>query len=138
VALSPDQFYKEAHVKLRPVEFATDGVFLCGTAHYPKHIPETINQAYGAAGRALTLLSKDTVVTSGTVAQIDAGSCVGCLTCLPLCPYEAIWYNADKKICQVNKMLCKGCGNCASACPSDSAQLGGYKPEQILAQICAA
>ena len=138
VALSPDQFFKEAHVKLRPVEFATDGVFLCGTAHYPKHIPETINQAYGAAGRALTLLSKDTVVTSGTVAKIDPESCVGCLTCLPLCPYEAISYNARQRICQVNPILCKGCGNCAAACPSHSAKLRGYKPEQLLVQIEAA
>jgi heterodisulfide reductase subunit A len=138
VGLSPDQYFKEAHVKLKPVEFATDGVFLCGTAHYPKHIPETINQAYGAAGRVLTLLSKDTVVTSGTVAKIDPDSCVGCLTCLPLCPYEAISYNTQKRICQVNPILCKGCGNCASACPSHSAKLRGYKPEQLLVQIGAA
>jgi heterodisulfide reductase subunit A len=135
VALSPDQYFKEAHVKLRPVEFATDGVYLCGTAHYPKHIPETINQAYGAAGRTVTLLSKDTVVTSGTVCKIDADSCVGCLTCQPLCPYEAITYNLKDRICVVNEILCKGCGNCASACPSHSANLRGYKPEQVLAQI---
>jgi len=138
VALSPDQYFKEAHVKLKPVEFATDGVFLCGTAHYPKHIPETINQAYGAAGRVLTLLSKDTVVSSGTVAKIDPDSCVGCLTCLPLCPYEAITYNLKKRVCEVNQILCKGCGNCASACPSHSANLRGYKPEQLLVQIGAA
>jgi len=138
VALSPDQYFKEAHVKLKPVEFATDGVFLCGTAHYPKHIPETINQAYGAAGRVLTLLSKDTVVSSGTVAKIDPDSCVGCLTCLPLCPYEAITYNLIKRVCEVNQILCKGCGNCASACPSHSANLRGYKPEQLLVQIGAA
>jgi len=138
VALSPDHFFKEAHVKLRPVEFATDGVFLCGTAHYPKHIPETINQAYGAAGRVLTLLSKDTVVSSGTVATIYADSCVGCLTCLPLCPYEAISYNIKDRVCEVNQILCKGCGNCASACPSHSAQLAGYKPDQLLLQIGAA
>ena len=138
VALSPDQYFKEAHVKLRPVEFATDGVYLCGTAHYPKHIPETINQSYGAAGRALTLLSKDTVVTSGTVCSIDNKSCVGCMTCQPLCPYDAIWYNDKNGVCAINKVLCKGCGNCASACPSHSAQLSGYKPDQLLAQICGA
>ena len=138
VALSPDQYFKEAHVKLKPVEFATDGVYLCGTAHYPKHIPETINQAYGAAGRVLTLLSKDTVVSSGTVCRIDPDSCVSCMTCLPLCPYEAISYNMRNRICEVNEILCKGCGNCASACPSHSAQLRGYKPEQLLVQIGAA
>ncbi len=138
VALSPDQYFKEAHVKLRPVEFATDGVYLCGTAHYPKHIPETINQAYGAAGRVLTLLSKDTVVTSGIVCKISPASCVGCLTCLPLCPYDAITYNRRMRVCEVNEILCKGCGNCASACPSHSAQLRGYKPGQMLVQIGAA
>jgi heterodisulfide reductase subunit A len=137
-ALSEDQYFKESHVKLKPVEFATDGVFLCGTAHYPKHIPETINQAYGAAGRVLTLLAKDTVTTSGTVARINYKTCVGCQTCLPLCPYEAISYNSKKRVCVVNQILCKGCGTCASACPCHCANLLGYKPEQILAQIRAA
>ena len=137
-ALSEDQYFKEAHVKLKPVEFATDGVYLCGTAHYPKHIPETINQAYGAAGRALTLLAKDTVTTSGTVARINYSTCVGCQTCLPLCPYEAISYNSEKRVCVVNQILCKGCGTCASACPCHCANLLGYKPEQILAQVVAA
>ena len=71
VALNPDGFFKEAHVKLRPVEFGTDGVYLCGIAHYPKFIQETINQAYGAAGRVLTLLSRDTVIASGSVCEVD-------------------------------------------------------------------
>ena len=78
VTLSPDQFFKEAHVKLKPVEFAADGVYLCGTAHYPKHIKESINQAYGAAGRVLTLLSKDTVVASGSVCEVNDNDCVSC------------------------------------------------------------
>ena len=138
VGLSPDEFFKEAHVKLRPVEFATDGVFLCGTAHYPKHIPETINQAYGAAGRVLTLLSKDTVVTSGSISKINQDTCVGCLSCLTMCPYDAITYNRAKRICEVNGILCKGCGNCAATCPSHSAQLRGFDSMQVLAQIWAA
>ena len=138
VGLSPDEFFKEAHVKLRPVEFATDGVFLCGTAHYPKHIPETINQAYGAAGRVLTLLSKDTVVTSGSISKINQDTCVGCLSCLTMCPYDAITYNRAKRICEVNGILCKGCGNCAATCPSHSAQLRGFDSMQVLAQIGAA
>jgi heterodisulfide reductase subunit A2 len=74
VSLGPDDFFKEAHVKLRPVEFAADGVYLCGTAHYPKHLPETINQAYGAAGRVITLLSHDTVIASGSVCEVDEAS----------------------------------------------------------------
>ena len=137
VSLSPDEFFKEAHVKLKPVEFATDGVFLCGTAHYPKHIPETINQAYGAAGRVLTLLSSDTVVTSGSISKINKDTCVGCMACLTMCPYDAISYNRVKRICEVNGILCKGCGNCAATCPSDSAQLRGFDSEQVLAQIRA-
>ena len=90
VTLSPDNFFKEAHVKLKPVEFAADGVFLCGTAHYPKHIPETINQAYGAAGRVLTLLSKDTVVASGSVCEVNEHNCVSCGACITACTYDAI------------------------------------------------
>jgi heterodisulfide reductase subunit A len=82
VTLSPDGYFKEAHVKLKPVEFATDGVFLCGTAHYPKHVPETINQAYGAAGRVLTLLSRDTVTASGSVARVTEYDCVSCGACI--------------------------------------------------------
>lgn len=135
VSLSPDEFFKEAHVKLKPVEFATDGVFLCGTAHYPKHIPETINQAYGAAGRVLTLLSKDTVVTSGSISKINKDTCVGCMACLTMCPYDAISYNRTKRICEVNGILCKGCGMCAATCPSHSAELRGFDSGQLLAQI---
>ena len=80
VGLGPDGFFKEAHVKLRPVEFGTDGVFLCGMAHYPKHLQESINQAYGAAGRAVALLSNDTVVASGSVCEVDSDACVACGT----------------------------------------------------------
>ncbi len=77
VSLGPDDFFKEAHVKLRPVEFGTEGVYLCGLAHYPKHIPESINQAYGAASRALTLLSHDIVTVSGSVCEVDEKTCMG-------------------------------------------------------------
>ena len=90
VSLGPDDFFKEAHVKLRPVEFATDGVYLCGMAHYPKHISETINQAYGAAGRVLTLLSHDTVTASGSVCEVDENKCISCGACITVCTYGAI------------------------------------------------
>ena len=97
VTLSPDGFFKEAHVKLRPVEFGTDGVYLCGLAHYPKFIQETINQAYGAAGRVLTLLSQDTVVASGSVAEVDESKCIGCGACVSACTYGALELRDIKK-----------------------------------------
>ena len=87
VTLNPDGFYKEAHAKLRPVEFATEGVYLCGLAHYPKFIPETINQAYGAAGRVLTLLSNETVTASGSVCAVDEDKCLSCGACISVCAY---------------------------------------------------
>ena len=84
------------------------------------------------------ILFKEKLVKSAIVAQIDPASCVGCLGCLPMCPYEAITFNPEKRVCEVNEILCKGCGNCAATCPSHSAQLAGFKPEQLLAQIGAA
>ncbi|GAI15471.1 unnamed protein product, partial [marine sediment metagenome] len=90
VPLNPDGFFLEAHVKLRPVDFAADGVFLCGIAHYPKHISETISQAYGAAGRAATILSKDSVTASGAICEVNESECVGCGACQAVCKYGAI------------------------------------------------
>jgi heterodisulfide reductase subunit A2 len=88
--LKPDGFFKEAHAKLRPVEFAADGVYLCGIAHYPKLIKETVSQAYGAAGRVLTLLSHDTVTASGAVCEVDESKCVSCGACIAACTYGAM------------------------------------------------
>jgi heterodisulfide reductase subunit A len=105
VTLSPDGFFKEAHVKLRPVEFATDGVYLCGLAHYPKFMQETINQSYGAAGRVLTLLSHDTVVASGSVAEVDEDKCVSCGACITACTYGAIEFYDTK--CATNAIMLK-------------------------------
>ena len=110
VTLSPDSFFKEAHAKLKPVEFATDGVFLCGMAQYPKHITESINQAYGAAGRVLTLLSRDTVVASGAICEVNENACVSCGACITACTYGAIEFKntpAGRKA-SVNPVLCKG------------------------------
>ena len=90
VTLNPDGFFQEAHVKLRPVDFGAEGVYLCGTAHYPKHITEAISQAYGAAGRALTLLSHDTVTASGSVCEVNESECVSCGACITACTYGAI------------------------------------------------
>ena len=135
VPLNSDRFFLEAHAKLRPVDFATDGVFLCGLAHYPKPIEESVAQALAAASRAATVLSQNYVEASGLVAIIDAERCVGCQGCLDVCPFGAISYFEDRHICQVNKALCKGCGGCAATCPSGSVQLMGFRPQQIYAQI---
>ncbi len=140
VTLSPDEFFKEAHVKLKPVEFATDGVFLCGTAHYPKHIPETINQAYGAAGRVLTLLSRDTVVASGSVARVNEFDCVSCGACITACTYDAIQFHdtAKGKKAIVNPILCKGDGLCNAKCPTNAIVLKHFTNEALNGQIDAA
>ncbi len=140
VALGPDGFCQEAHVKLRPVDFAAEGVYLCGTAHYPKHIPETVNQAYGAAGRALTLLSNDTVVASGSVCAVNEKMCMGCGMCAPACTYGAIELRETKqgKKAAVIPVLCKGCGLCNSKCPTGAIQLKHYTDEELGSQIIAA
>jgi len=140
VPLGPDGFFKEAHVKLRPVDFATDGVFLCGIAHYPKHIEETINQAYGAAGRVLTLLSHDIVTVSGAVCEVDEQRCMGCGACAEACTYGAIELQGKLKRQKavVNPVLCKGCGLCNAVCPTAAISLKHYNNEEIESQIDAA
>jgi heterodisulfide reductase subunit A len=139
VSLGQDGFFQEAHVKLRPVEFAADGVYLCGMAHYPKHITETINQAYGAAGRALTLLSHDTVVASGSVCEVNEKKCMGCNACASVCTYGAIELrktpNGMKAI--VNPVLCKGDGLCNAKCPTGAIQLKHFTDKGLFAQIDA-
>jgi len=137
VTLSPDGFFKEAHVKLRPVEFATDGVYLAGMAHYPKFIHETINQAYGAAGRALTLLSHDIVVASGSVCEVDEKRCMGCGACVDVCAYGALELKETKqgKKVIVNPVLCKGDGLCNAKCPTGAISLKHYTDEEVKAEI---
>jgi heterodisulfide reductase subunit A len=138
--LGPDDFFKEAHVKLRPVDFGADGVFLCGTAHYPKHIQESINQAYGASGRVLTLLSHETVTASGSVCVVNEKRCMGCGACVEACTYGAIELYDTKqgKKARMNPVLCKGCGLCNSKCPTGAIQLKHYTDEQLIAQMEAA
>jgi heterodisulfide reductase subunit A len=140
VTLNPDGFFKEAHVKLRPVEFATDGVYLCGLAHYPKFIQETINQAYGAAGRALTLLSRDVVVASGSVCAVDEDKCVSCGACITVCNYGAIEFveTSRGRKAMVNPVLCKGDGLCNTVCATSAIVLKHYTDEELLSEIDAA
>jgi len=139
VVLSPDGFFKEAHVKLRPVEFATDGVYLCGLAHYPKFIQETINQSYGAAGRVLTLLSHDTVVASGSICEVDENKCISCGACITACTYGAIeFYETPQgRKAKVNPVLCKGDGLCNTKCATNAIQLKHYTDEELLSEVDA-
>ncbi len=140
VSLGPDAFFKEAHVKLRPVDFATDGVFLCGTAHYPKNMTETINQAYGAAGRVLTLLSNDIVTVSGSVCTVNEKQCIGCGACLTACTYGAIEFRETRqgKKAVVNPVICKGDGLCNAMCPTGAISLKHFTDEELISQIDAA
>jgi heterodisulfide reductase subunit A len=140
VPLNPDGFFQEAHVKLRPVDFAAEGVFLCGMAHYPKHLSEAINQAYGAAGRAVTILSKDSVTASGAVSEVNENDCVSCGVCISVCKCGAIEFRAtpNGKKAWVNSVLCEGDGLCTAKCPTGAIQLKHFTDENLIAQIDAA
>ncbi len=131
-------FFLEAHAKLRPLDFAADGIFVAGSGRYPATATEARTQGIGVASRVAAILFKDKLVKSAIVAKINPDSCAGCMACLSMCPYGAITQNLEQRVCEVNEVLCKGCGNCAATCPSHSALLAGYKPEQLLAQIGAA
>ncbi len=135
VPVNENGFFLEGHVKLKPLDFATDGVYLCGNARFPSTIREAIAQGLGAASRAAGVLSKEALFTSGIVADINSETCCGCQGCVQVCPYGAINFLEDRGVCQVNKVLCKGCGGCAATCPSQSARLDGFSSEQIYAQI---
>jgi heterodisulfide reductase subunit A len=130
-----DGWLLEAHQKLRPVDFATEGVFLCGMAHYPKPIDESIAQAKAAAARAVCYLAMDHIRVGGIVTRIDANLCSGCGGCLEVCPFGAISVNAEAGVAEVNPALCKGCGACAAACPSEAPVLMGFTNGQLYAQI---
>jgi heterodisulfide reductase subunit A2 len=135
VPINENGFFLEGHVKLKPLDFATDGVYLCGNARFPSTIREAISQGLGVASRAAGVLSKEALFTSGIVADINPETCCGCLGCVAVCPYGAINFIENRGICQVNKVLCKGCGGCAATCPSGSARLDGFSNQQIYAQI---
>ena len=140
VPLNENSFFLEAHVKLRPVDFATEGVFLAGLAHSPKSIPEAIVQAKAAAARAGTILSRDKYEASATTSVVDENVCAGCGLCVATCPYNApeLVERADRTVSHINEALCKGCGNCAAICPSGAINHLGFKSGQTEAMINAA
>ena len=134
VPLTADGFYLEAHVKLRPVDFGSEGIFLCGAAHYPKSIEETISQAYAAAGRAAAILAKPALKAGGVVAEVDQDKCAACLTCVRICPYEVPIIDLDTKKAKIEAAACQGCGVCVSECPVKAITLHHYTDAQVFAK----
>jgi heterodisulfide reductase subunit A-like polyferredoxin len=134
VPLNRDGFFVEAHVKLRPVEFATEGIYLCGLAHSPKMVDENISQALAAVSRAVTVLSKQQIEVSAQVSRVDQDKCVSCMTCVHVCPYNAPFINADGKA-EINPAKCMGCGICVSECPAHAIQLMFFETDQFNAMI---
>jgi heterodisulfide reductase subunit A-like polyferredoxin len=137
VPLNEDEFYAEAHVKLRPIDFSADGIFLCGLAHSPRFIEESILQAKATGARAATILSKKYLETIGNIARVISRNCAGCQLCVEACPYDAISYDEEKKIVIVNEILCQGCGACSVVCPSGTSQQNTFTKRQIVSMIDA-
>lgn len=136
VPLDQTGFFLEAHVKLRPLDFATDGIFLCGAAQWPKLINETIAQAQGAAARAATILSKEEIKIAGASAIVNIDECIGCEVCINLCPYNAISKN-EEDIVVINKFQCKACGVCSASCPKNAINILHFTKDQIFSEIIA-
>jgi heterodisulfide reductase subunit A len=145
VPLDKNGFFLEAHVKLRPLDFATDGIFLCGCAQWPKNIQDSISQANGAAGRASRFLSAKEITSSGIVAESNPDMCIGCGKCEETCPYNAIELIESTKDFEevslvikksfIHPALCKGCGTCAATCPNGAIAVKHYDFDQITAMI---
>ncbi len=134
VPLNADGFYVEAHLKLRPVDFATEGIFLCGLAHSPKFIDENMAQAQAAAARAATVLSKTHLDVSAQISQVNQKKCISCMTCVKACPYTAPYVNKDHKA-QIEAAKCMGCGICVSECPARAIQLNHFMTDQFTVMI---
>ena len=146
-SMDTNDFFTEAHAKLRPVESPTAGVFLSGTCQGPKDVPETVAQASAAASKVIGLLSKDKMITNPCVAQSNELLCNGCSTCERVCPYGAITYvdkevrgpevRGVKRVAQVNPAVCQGCGACTVSCPSGAMDLKGFTNREIMAEVDA-
>ncbi len=139
VPLSKEGFFLESHLKMRPMDFAREGIFVCGMAHYPKFIEECIANAQAAAGRALTILTAPRLYIGGVVSEVDQSKCVGCLTCVRTCPFEIpkvrysdVGVGGIRGAAYIDPALCTGCGTCTGECPAKAIQLVNYRDEQIL------
>jgi len=141
VPLSSEGFFEEAQMKLRPMDFMRDGIFLAGMAHYPKFIEESISHALAASGRALSLLSQETLYLGGVIAEVDPEKCVGCLTCMRTCPFEIPRIIEEEGrpgvgglggAAFIDAALCQGCGTCTGECPANAIQLIHYTDEQMM------
>jgi len=136
LARTPEGHFMEAHVKLRPVDMATEGLFICGTAHSPQLINESIGQAHAAASRAITFLSKSRLTLSAVTAQVNPDICAACLICVRSCPYHVPQINAEG-VSHIDEALCHGCGICAAECPAKAIELNWYEDEQLLCKVDA-
>jgi heterodisulfide reductase subunit A-like polyferredoxin len=131
--LTQDKFFMEAHMKLRPLDFVNDGMYLCGLAHAPKFVGETIAQAQGAAARATTILSQPYLMAGGVVSVVDKDRCVACLTCVRSCPFGVPAITEDG-FAMIEAAACQGCGICAAACPRKAITTQHYADTQITAK----
>jgi heterodisulfide reductase subunit A len=142
--LTQDGFFLEAHMKLRPIDFATEGMFVCGTAHGPKTTYETIAQAMAAATRASTILSKDELEIDPRISEVIDENCDGCAYCIEPCPFDAVTLieymreGAVKKTVEVDISKCQGCGTCVATCPKKGIEVKNFRMEQLAAMIEAA
>ncbi|MBW2556079.1 MAG: FAD-dependent oxidoreductase, partial [Deltaproteobacteria bacterium] len=136
LARTAEGHFMEAHVKLRPVDMATEGIFVCGTAHSPKLLPESISQAFAAASRATTFLSQPQLTLSAVTAQVEEDLCASCLICVRSCPYQVPRINEDG-VSEIDVALCHGCGVCAAECPAKAIELSWYEDVQIMSKIDA-
>jgi heterodisulfide reductase subunit A-like polyferredoxin len=139
VPLSSEGFFLEAHIKMRPMDFMEEGIFICGMAHYPKFIEESISHALATAARAITILSKEPLHVGGIIAVVDQDKCVGCLTCTRSCPFEIPIIDKSKMgvgdivgAAYIDPSLCHGCGTCSAECPAVAIQLVNYTDQQIM------
>jgi heterodisulfide reductase subunit A-like polyferredoxin len=134
LARTPEGHFMEAHVKLRPVDMATDGIFVCGTAHSPKLLSESISQAFASASRATTFLSRTHLTLSAVTARVEEDLCASCLICVRSCPYSVPRINEDG-VSEIDVALCHGCGVCAAECPAKAIELNWYEDDQILSKV---